>query len=255
MGENTKDFAKPRSQAVFHSIVGQLCLTSVLTPERLVEEVRTEFAALPPGLAPAEVASRLFARVSNGADSDWDPQISHVSWGLPGIRVSTHSDFEYVITSVMWDGLARPESFALPVEKTFGWMKRNQSATDAAFATQVVLQNMVGNIIVVVDAKKDTIRQLLMDTVSNPQLRQLSSATSGAIVASLWRDTKIARAMSIDVGYPKGTPNTLWLRHLSGETYSLSEGSDPHPSHWQIVGRGFLGPHVERQLRITAATG
>jgi hypothetical protein len=254
VSKNTKELVEPRSQVVFHSILGQLCLTSVLPPMRLLDEVRGELGALPAGLTPSEVASRLFARISNGADPEWTPHIGHVLWGLPGIRVSVHTDIEYFITSVGWDGLLRPESVELPTERIYGWMKKKHRGAFAYSDVQVVLQNMVGNIVIIVDAKKDAVRHLLIDTVSNPELRRLSSSTSGAIVARLWRDSRIARSMSIDVEYPEGTPDTLWLRHLSGETYALSEGSNPDPSHWQIVGRRFLGSRVERHLRTTVAS-
>jgi hypothetical protein len=118
---------------------------------------------------------------------------------------------------------------------------------------QVVLQNMVGNIIVIVDGQKDAIRNVLMGAVSNPQLRRNSSSVAGAVLSALWRDHKASNSMCIDVGFPEGTPDTLWLLHLSGETYALSQGAIPEPSQWQIVGKSFLGPHLERQLRTAAA--
>lgn len=255
MSHHREGQSRTLSQLVFHSLVGQLCLTTTLSPERLLREVRTEFTQLHAGNAPAEVASRLFARVSNASDSEWYPHISHLLWDVPGIRVSVHSDTQYLMTSVMWDGHAEHESFELPAEKAHSWMRTMHSVIYTESDIQVVLQNMVGNIVVILDWQKDAARDALLSAVSDPQLRRSSASVSGAIVARMWRDSHVRSSMSIDVGYPEGTPDTLWLRHLSGETYALSEGADPQPSDWKIVGRSFLGPSLERHLRTSAASG
>jgi hypothetical protein len=243
---------RPSSQLVFHSLVGQLCLTSTLPPKRLLHEVKTEFSQLHAGVSPAEVASRLFSRVSNASDPEWIPRISHELWDVPGIRVSVHSDTHYLVTSIKWDGQAEHESWNLSVEKTKGWMRRKHALRYTSSDIQVVLQSMVGNIVVILDWRKDAARDALLSAVADPTLRRSSTSISGAILAKMWRDATLLQSMSIDVGYPEGTPDTLWLRHLSGETYALSEGIDPHPSEWQIVGKSFLGPSLERHLRISA---
>jgi hypothetical protein len=251
--KDTSQSTQPMSQLVFHSVVGQLCLTSVLPPEELLREVREELSHIHAGHSPAEVASRLFSRVSSDTGDSWSPQIGHVLWGLPGVRVSSHSGAHYVITSVMWEGLEAPHSVELAPLKSDRLFGRLATAMFPSPDTQVVLQNMVGNIIVIVDEPKDTVRDILMDAVSNPRLRRHSASVAGAVLSALWRDDRVSRSMIIDVGFPEGTPDTLWLRHLSGETYAFSEGVDPTPSEWQIVGKSFLGPHLERQLKTTAS--
>jgi hypothetical protein len=253
VSKDTNQSSQPKSQLVFHSILGQLCLTTVLPPERLLGEVRAELSKIRAGHSPAEVASRLFSRVSSDPENSWSPQIGHVLWGLPGIRVSAHSDSHYVMTSVMWDGLEAPHSLELPAARSDRLRERLSNVMFSSSDVQVVLQNMVGNIIVIVDAQKDAVRDILIEAVSNPRLRRNSSSVAGAVLSALWRDQKASNSMCIDVGFPEGTPDTLWLRHLSGETYALSEGVAPEPSQWQIVGKSFLGPHLERQLRSVAS--
>jgi len=241
--------ARPTSQVIFHSIVGQLCVTSPLSLPTLSREVRSTFTNLRQGVSPAQVAAQLFARVSAADTGAWKPEIGHVSWDVPGVRVSVHSESSYVLTRIGAETSGKLESIDLLPKKSaarIGWVAE---AIMPSSETRVVLQSMLGNIVIDVDRRKSVIQDIVLGAVSEPSLRHKPSVLAGAILGSLWDLPGVLSSMEVDVGSAPGTPDTLWLRHLSGQTYAYCEGTDPDPANWQIVGQGFLGPHLERHLR------
>jgi hypothetical protein len=241
--------ACPTSQIIFHSIVGQLCVTSPQSLPTLSRDVRSTLTNLRQGVSTAQVAAQLFARVSAAGGAAWKPEIRHVSWDLPGVRVSVHSESSYVLTRIGVETSGKLESIDLLPKKSvarIGWVAE---AMMPSSETRVVLQSMLGNIVIDVDRRKSVIQEIVLGAVSEPSLRHKPSILAGAILSSLWDLPGVLSSMEVDVGQVPGTPDTLWLRHLSGQTYAYCEGTDPDPAKWQIVGQGFLGPHLERHLR------
>jgi hypothetical protein len=240
---------KPASQLVFHSIRGQLCVTSLLAPSQLLARVRDELMSLPPGLAQGSVVNRLFSRVSTPRDSHWTPQIGRLSWHLEGVRVFVHSDSHYIVTPALSGPLYEAEL----VERLIAKPKQRHAGveTPAVYSpvVQVVLQSMEGNVIITLDAEKDDVRQVMRDVVSDPVSRTESNGVAGAMVAALWKRPDIFRSVSLDVGFAVNASNTLWLQHISGENYAFFEGTESEPTSWEIVGPGFFGPHMDKHLR------
>jgi hypothetical protein len=255
MQPNDSGGPHPSSQIIFHSIVGQLCVTSPLSVPTLLGEVRSTLKNLRQGVSPAQVAAQLFARVSTADGAAWKPEIGHVSWDVPGVRVSVHSESSYVLTRIGVETSAKLESIDLPPKKSaarIGWVAE---AMMPSSETRVVLQSMLGSIVIDVDRRKSVIQGIVLGAVSEPSLRHKPSVLAGAILGGLWDLPGVLSSMKVDVGPVPGTPDTLWLRHLSGQTYAYCEGTDPDPAKWQIVGQGFLGPHVERHLRSSYGSG
>jgi len=241
---------QPASQLIFHSFVGQLCLTTPLEPHRLREEVRLVLNLTRAGEPPAGVVARLFARVSLAGGTDWVPELSQVSWDLPGLRVSFHSDSNYVLAPIGVHGSPEFESIELASPDTPAFPRSSETAGSPPADVQIVLQSMLGDITVVCNVPRSVARDLLMEKVSDTAWRQRPSAVAGSILHALWQNPQVLASMEIDLGYPQPTPDTLWLRHLSGETYAYAEGAEILPAWMGIVGRTFMGPHLERHLQL-----
>jgi len=238
---------EPASQLVFHSIRGQLCITSQLSPGQLLTRVRDELMSLPPGLTQGSVVNRLFSRVATPHDSDWTPRMGRLSWDLEGVRVFVHSDSHYIVTPA----LSGPLHEAELVERAIPRPKLRLAGLHipAEPVIQVVLRSMEGNTFITLDAEKDHVRQVITDVMPDPVSRSAPNGVAGAMVAALWKRPDMFRSVSLDVGLSSSASDTLWLQHISGESYAFFEGTESEPTAWEIVGRGFFGHHMDKHLR------
>jgi len=249
IAQHAAQVGQPASQLVFHSLRGQLCVTSMLSPRHLLAQVRDELISLPPGLPQGSVVNRLFSRVATPRDTHWSPRVGHLTWHLESVRVFVHSDSHYIVTPALLGTFQEAEL----VERAVLSPKQRSASLENPAADppriQVVLQNLEGNIVITLDADKDDVRQVITDVMSHPASRAESNSVAGAMMAVLWSRPDVFRSVSLDVGLVDTTSDTLWLRHISGENYAFFEGTESDPTSWEIVGRGFFGPHMDKHFR------
>jgi hypothetical protein len=111
-----------------------------------------------------------------------------------------------------------------------------------------VFQSIVGDVVITAHGDRERYRLLLIDAATDPLLCQRFSAVIGGMMRRLAREAEAPLSIEIDVEPVLSTPDTLWLRHLSDETYAFAEGEDLGPDDWEIVGRGFRSSRLHRHL-------
>lgn len=237
------------SELVFHSLLGQLCLTVPLPADDLRDRVMSTVTSQSEWLPPERLAGLLLGRMALMGDEEWTPGLSHVQSGAPGVRVSCHSMTEYLVSDIPGGSSGWLEAVAIPSPSpTRGALASPQRGSSPLPAHVVVFQTMLGEIVFAVPSGLSDIRQVILDHVSRALTQHRPTLVAGSLLRALAQTPSADRHLSVDLSPPELTENTVWLRHLSGGTYVCAEGRVPQADEWEVVGQRFLDSRFERQL-------
>ncbi len=238
-----------RSELVFHSLLGQLCLSVPFAAQELRNQVMDTLTSLSEWLPPERVAGLLLGRMALAGREDWPLELSHVQSGAPGVRVSCHSVTEYLVSDIPGRGAESLEAIRLPAPpQNRGLLAVPRRGSNSPSAHVMVFQTMLGEIVFTVPSGLPDLRHTIVNHVSQALSLQRPTLVAGSLLRALAQTPPANRHLTVDLSSPELTEDTVWLRHLSGGTYVYAEGRSPQAEQWEVVGQKFLDSRFERQL-------
>ncbi len=215
----------------------------------LRDRVTQELTSLNAWIPPERLAGQLFGRLVQVGNNDWTPEFSHLLAGNPGVRVSSHSMTEYVVSSIPASRPGWFQAFQIPSPtRTRSSLSFFSTPSDSDVSDAVVFQTMLGEIVFTLPDGLRDVRPLIREQMTSRHSDRHPSIMAGAVLLSLAEGSTHNRPLSIDLSPPALSEKTVWVRHLSGGTYVYAEGASPQADQWEIVGPGFLDSRFERQL-------